>query len=145
MIRFIADHTPTKLRLFTGFPDYQPNMLGAMAEGGRSLDPEASRSRSRWRYERVNPPKSGLPKVISRMEEYYKERTPEEIEHRRAHDYRAQGQDSSARSTRSARPRYSGALRHLGPAPHHRRRSCSSGSRPSVMAQPCATGPEAVW
>lgn len=93
MVRFIADHTPCRLRLFTGFPDYQPNMLGAMADGGRSLDPEAfSFEELGAAASRVNPPKTGLPKVISRMEEYYQERTPEEIEERRARDYRAQGQ-----------------------------------------------------
>ena len=93
MVRFIADHTPCRLRLFTGFPDYQPNMLGAMAQGGRSLDPEAYPfDELGGAASRVNPPKAGLPKVVSRMEEYYQEIGPEEIERRRAHDYRAQGQ-----------------------------------------------------
>ncbi len=93
MVKFIDDHTPTRLRLFTGFPDYQPNMLGAMAEGGRSLDPEAfSFEELGAAASRVNPPKTGMPKPISRMEEYYSERTPEEIEARRAGDFRAQGQ-----------------------------------------------------
>lgn len=41
MVRFLADHTPVRLRLFTGFPDYQPNLPGALEQGGRSLDPEA--------------------------------------------------------------------------------------------------------
>jgi hypothetical protein len=93
MVRFIADETPCRLRLFTGFPDYQPNLLGALAHGGRSLDPEAFPfDELGTAASRVNPPKTGLPKLVSRMEEYYQEVSPEEVEERRARDFRAQGQ-----------------------------------------------------
>ena len=93
MVRFIADHTPVRLRLFTGFPDYQPNLIGAKAHGGRSLDPEAYpfEELGAW-ASRVNPPKTGLPKLTSRMEDYYGEVGDEQLEERRAHDYRGQGQ-----------------------------------------------------
>jgi 3-oxosteroid 1-dehydrogenase len=93
MVKFLADHTPVRLRLFTGFPDYQPNVIGAKRHGGRSLDPEA------YPFDdlgsaasRVNPPKSGLPKLTSRMEDYYREIGPEELEERRKRDFRGQGQ-----------------------------------------------------
>ncbi len=93
MVRFLAEHTPVRLRLFTGFPDYQPNLIGAKAHGGRSLDPEA------YPFDelgpaasRVNPPKAGLPKLTSRMEDYYGEVGPEELEERRRRDFRGQGQ-----------------------------------------------------
>lgn len=93
MVRFIADHTPLRLRLFTAFPDYQPNVIGAMSGGGRSLDPEA------FPFEvlggaasRVNPPKSGPPKLTSRMEDYYDEVPPEALDERRRRDFRGQGQ-----------------------------------------------------
>ena len=36
MIRFIADHTPAKLRHFKGFPDYQPWLVGARSGCRRS-------------------------------------------------------------------------------------------------------------
>jgi succinate dehydrogenase/fumarate reductase flavoprotein subunit len=93
MVRFLADHTPVRLRLFTGFPDYQPNMIGAKAHGGRSLDPEAYPfdELGSW-ASRVNPPKTGLPKLTSRMEDYYQEVGDEELEERRARDFRGQGQ-----------------------------------------------------
>jgi succinate dehydrogenase/fumarate reductase flavoprotein subunit len=93
MVRFIDDHTPLKLRYFHGFPDYQPNMPGAMKHGGRSLDPEAFPFETLGgAASRVNPPKSGLPKLTSRMEDYYNEVGPEELEERRRGDYRGQGQ-----------------------------------------------------
>ncbi len=41
MVRFLADHTTVRRRLFSGFPDDQPNPLGAEPHGGRSLDSEA--------------------------------------------------------------------------------------------------------
>ena len=93
MVRFLAEHTPVRLRLFTGFPDYQPNMVGAKADGGRSLDPEAYPfdELGTW-ASRVNPPKSGLPKLTSRMEDYYHEVDDDELEARRARDFRGQGQ-----------------------------------------------------
>jgi succinate dehydrogenase/fumarate reductase flavoprotein subunit len=93
MVRFIADHTPVRLRLFTGFPDYQPNVIGAKPHGGRSLDPEA------WPFDelgswasRVNPPKSGPPKLTSRMEDYYDEVPADALDERRRRDVRGQGQ-----------------------------------------------------
>jgi hypothetical protein len=93
MVRFIAEHTPVRLRLFTGFPDYQPNMIGAMEHGGRSLDPEAYPfDELGTAASRVNPPKSGVPKLTSRMEDYHNEVGPEELEVRRQRDFRGQGQ-----------------------------------------------------
>jgi len=93
MVRFLADHTPVRLRLFTGFPDYQPNLPGALEQGGRSLDPEAFPfDELGSAATRVNPPKYGLPKVTSRMEDYYHEVGPDELEERRRHDFRGQGQ-----------------------------------------------------
>ena len=93
MVRFIADHTPCRLRLFTGFPDYQPNLAGAMQHGGRSLDPEAYPFEELGNMaSRVNPPKSGPPKLASRMEEYYGEVGEEELPERARRDFRAQGQ-----------------------------------------------------
>ena len=93
MVRFLAEHTPVRLRLFTGFPDYQPNMVGAKAGGGRSLDPEAYPfdELGAW-ASRVNPPKSGLPKLTSRMEDYYHEVDADQREQRRTRDFRGQGQ-----------------------------------------------------
>jgi 3-oxosteroid 1-dehydrogenase len=93
MVRFIADHTPVRLRLFPAFPDYQPNLLGAKKHGGRSLDPEAYPFAELGNAaSRVNPPKTGVPKLTSRMEDYYGEVGPEELERRKALDYRGQGQ-----------------------------------------------------
>ena len=86
MVQFMADHTPVRLRLFTSFPDYQPNVIGAKTHGGRSLDPEAYPfdELGSW-ASRVNPPKTGLPKLTSRMEDYYKEIGPQQLEERREH------------------------------------------------------------
>lgn len=93
MVRFLAEHTPVRLRLFTGFPDYQPNLVGAKPQGGRSLDPEAfSFHELGSAAARVNPPKSGPPKLTSRMEDYYNEVGPELLEERRRGDFRGQGQ-----------------------------------------------------
>ncbi len=93
MVRFLADHTPVRLRLFTGFPDYQPNLVGAKQHGGRSLDPEAFPFDELGNAaSRVNPPKSGVPKLTSRMEDYYREVGNEELAMREARDFRGQGQ-----------------------------------------------------
>jgi 3-oxosteroid 1-dehydrogenase len=93
MVRFIADHTPVQLRLFTGFPDYQPNVVGALAHGGRSLDPSAFPfDELGVAASRVNPPKSGPPKLTSRMEDYFDEVGADELEERRRRDFRGQGQ-----------------------------------------------------
>jgi len=93
MVRFMADHTPVRLRLFVNFPDYQPNVIGAKEHGGRSLDPEAYPfdELGSW-ASRVNPPKTGLPKLASRMEDYYHELGPDDLEERRRRDFRGQGQ-----------------------------------------------------
>jgi hypothetical protein len=93
MVRFLAEHTPLRLRLFTGFPDYQPNMIGAKPHGGRSLDPEAFPfDELGSAAARVNPPKSGVPKLTSRMEDYYDEVGSEELQERQQRDFRGQGQ-----------------------------------------------------
>jgi succinate dehydrogenase/fumarate reductase flavoprotein subunit len=64
-----------------------------MKHGGRSLDPEA------FPFEelgaaasRVNPPKSVVPKLTSRMEDYYDEVDPDQLDERRRRDFRGQGQ-----------------------------------------------------
>ena len=93
MIRFMADHTPAKLRHFRGFPDYQPSIIGAKPHGGRSLDNDV------FPFEelgsaatRVNPPKTGVPKLLSRFEDKYGGVSAEELEDRQRRDCRGQGQ-----------------------------------------------------
>ena len=39
MVRFLADHTPVRLRLVTGFPDYQPNFDRGEAPRGPLAGP----------------------------------------------------------------------------------------------------------
>ncbi len=93
MIRFIADHTPAKLRHFKGFPDYQPWLVGALPHGGRSLDNDVFPFEELGTFAtRVNPPKVGVPKILSRMEDKYGGVSAEEIEDRKRRDCRGQGQ-----------------------------------------------------
>ena len=93
MIRFLADHTPAKMRSFTGFPDYQPTHVGALPNGGRSLDNDV------FAFEelgsaasRVNPPKTGVPKLLSRFEDKYGGVSDDELADRQRRDCRGQGQ-----------------------------------------------------
>lgn len=93
MIRFMADHTPAKLRHFRGFPDYQPTIVGAKPHGGRSLDNDVFAFEELGsQATRVNPPKTGVPKLLSRFEDKYGGVSAEELEDRRRRDCRGQGQ-----------------------------------------------------
>ncbi len=93
MIRFLADNTPVRLRSFTDFPDYQPDALGAKPNGGRSLDNDAFpfEELGSWAT-RVNPPKTGVPKLMSRIEDRHGGVTDEELAERKRRDCRGQGQ-----------------------------------------------------
>lgn len=93
MIRFLADRTPVRLRSFTDFPDYQPNAIGAKREGGRSLDNEvfAFEELGSWAT-RVNPPKTGIPKLLSRIEDRHGGVSADELADRQRRDCRGQGQ-----------------------------------------------------
>lgn len=93
MIRFMADHTPAKLRHFRGFPDYQPWLIGALPHGGRSLDNDVFAFEELGsQATRVNPPKTGVPKLLSRFEDKYGGVSAEELEDRKRRDCRGQGQ-----------------------------------------------------
>ena len=94
MVRFLADSTPVELRLYPGFPDYQPNVVGAKPHGSRSLDNEVFpfEELGSWAT-RVNPPKTGLPKRTSMVEDRFRpELSPEELADRERRDCRGQGQ-----------------------------------------------------
>ncbi|NDB06403.1 MAG: FAD-binding protein [Acidimicrobiia bacterium] len=93
MIRFLADKTPVRLRPFLVFPDYQPDAPGAMTHGGRSLDNDVFAFEELGSHAtRVNPPKTGIPKRTSRVEDRHGGVTPEMIEDRIRRDCRGQGQ-----------------------------------------------------
>jgi 3-oxosteroid 1-dehydrogenase len=93
MIRHLADHTPVRFSSFTDFPDYQPSAPGAKANGGRSLDNDVYpfEELGSWAT-RVNPPKTGVPKLTSRIEDRLAPLSDEELEDRRRRDCRGQGQ-----------------------------------------------------
>ena len=93
MIKFLADKTPVNFKPFLDFPDYQPDAPGAKQHGGRSLDNAV------FAFEelgsnatRVNPPKTGIPKRTSRIEDRHGGVTPEMLEDRVRRDCRGQGQ-----------------------------------------------------
>lgn len=93
MVRFLADHTPAELRHFRGFPDYQPWIIGALPHGGRSLDNDVFAFEELGsQATRVNPPKTGVPKLLSRFEDKYGGVSAEELEDRKRRDCRGQGQ-----------------------------------------------------
>jgi 3-oxosteroid 1-dehydrogenase len=93
MIRYLADRTPVRLKSFTDFPDYQPNAIGAKEHGGRSLDNEVfAFSELGSNATRVNPPKTGIPKVLSRIEDRHGGVSEEELADRKRRDCRGQGQ-----------------------------------------------------
>ena len=93
MVRFLADHTPARLRSFTGFPDYQPNIVGAKPHGGRSLDNDVFPfDELGTAATRVNPPKTGVPKLLSRYEDKYGGVSDDELAERVRRDCRGQGQ-----------------------------------------------------
>ena len=93
MIRYLADKTPVRFRAFADFPDYQPYMPGAKANGGRSLDNEAfSFERlGKWAT-RVNPSKMAYPLRGSLMEAIGGTLDEATLADREAHDYRGLGQ-----------------------------------------------------
>jgi 3-oxosteroid 1-dehydrogenase len=93
MIRFLDEHTPVRLRHFAGFPDYQPNHPGAKPLGGRSLDNDVfAFDQLGSAATRVNPPKTGVPKLTSRFEDKYGGVTDDDLAERRRRDCRGQGQ-----------------------------------------------------
>jgi 3-oxosteroid 1-dehydrogenase len=93
MIRYLADKTPVRLQSFVDFPDYQPAAVGAMRNGGRSLDNEvfAFEKLGSWAT-RVNPPKTGIPKLLSRVEDRHGGVSADELADRKLRDCRGQGQ-----------------------------------------------------
>ena len=93
MIRYFADKTPVRFRTFTDFPDYQPYVPGAKADGGRSLDNEAfSFERlGKWAT-RVNPSKMAYPLRGSLMEAITGSLDAAALAEREAGDYRGLGQ-----------------------------------------------------
>ena len=94
MLRWLAERTPVRLRLFEGFPDYQSWAAGAKEHGSRSLDNEVFPfvelgSWAKW----VNPPKTGWPRRTSMIEDYYAPNLPAEVlTDREERDCRGQGQ-----------------------------------------------------
>jgi 3-oxosteroid 1-dehydrogenase len=93
MIRFLADKTPVNFKPFLDFPDYQPDAPGAMQHGGRSLDNAVYAFEDLGSHAtRVNPPKTGIPKRTSRLEDRHGGVTPEMLEDRVKRDCRGQGQ-----------------------------------------------------
>jgi len=94
MTRFLADRTPVRLELYPGFPDYQPDVVGAKQHGSRSLDNAVFpfEALGSWAI-KVNPPKTGLPKRMSMVEDRFSPGlSAEELADRERRDCRAQGQ-----------------------------------------------------
>lgn len=93
MIRYFADRTPVRFHAYADFPDYQPYMPGAKANGGRSLDNEAfSFERlGKWAT-RVNPTKMAYPVRGSLMEAINGTLDEATRAEREARDYRGLGQ-----------------------------------------------------
>lgn len=93
MIRYFADKTPVRLHVFQNFPDYQPTVPGAKANGTRSLDNDvfAFDQLGSWAV-RVNPPKTGLPTLYSMVEAMYGGVGEDALAERRGRDCRGRGQ-----------------------------------------------------
>jgi len=93
MIRYFAEKTPVRFHAYADFPDYQPYLLGAKAEGGRSLDNEAFsfEQLGKWAA-RVNPTKMAYPVRGSLMEAINGTLDEATLAEREAHDYRGLGQ-----------------------------------------------------
>ena len=69
MIRYFTDKTPVRFHAYADFPDYQPYLPGAKADGGRSLDNEAFSFERLGKWaSRVNPSKMAYPLRGSLME-----------------------------------------------------------------------------
>jgi succinate dehydrogenase/fumarate reductase flavoprotein subunit len=94
MVRWFEKNTPVDLLLYPGFPDYQSEAAGAKRDGGRSLDNRvfAFAELGRWAI-KVNPPKTGLPRRLSMVEDRFSPKlSDEELAERERRDCRAQGQ-----------------------------------------------------
>lgn len=94
MVRYFEDKTPVRLHLFQNFPDYQPNVPGAMPHGSRSLDNDVFPfdELGSWAT-RVNPPaRTGYDTPVSMVEATYGEVDSEMMAERRKRDYRGRGQ-----------------------------------------------------
>lgn len=93
MIRYFMDKTPVRFHAYADFPDYQPYMPGAKADGGRSLDNEAfSFERlGKWAT-RVNPTKMAYPVRGSLMEAINGTLDEATLAEREKQDYRGLGQ-----------------------------------------------------
>jgi 3-oxosteroid 1-dehydrogenase len=93
MIRYFADKTPVRFHAYADFPDYQPSMPGAKADGGRSLDNDAfSFERlGKWAT-RVNPGKMAYPLRGSLMEAVNGSLDEAILAERERGDYRGLGQ-----------------------------------------------------
>lgn len=93
MIRYFAEKTPVRFHTFTDFPDYQPYMPGAKADGGRSLDNEAFSFERLGKWaSRVNPSKMAYPLRGSLMEAITGALDEAALAEREAGDYRGLGQ-----------------------------------------------------
>ncbi len=94
MVRYFEDKTRVRLHLFQNFPDYQPNVPGAMPHGSRSLDNDVFPfdELGSWAT-RVNPPaRTGYDTPVSMVEAMYGGVDPEMMAERRKRDYRGRGQ-----------------------------------------------------
>jgi succinate dehydrogenase/fumarate reductase flavoprotein subunit len=93
MIRYFTDKTPVRFHAFADFPDYQPYMPGAKADGGRSLDNEAFsfEQLGKWAT-RVNPTKMAYPVRGSLMEAISGTLDEATLAEREEHDFRGLGQ-----------------------------------------------------
>ena len=93
LIRYFMEKTPVRFHAYADFPDYQPYMPGAKANGGRSLDNEAFPfdTLGKWAA-RVNPTKMAYPVRGSLMEAINGTLDAETLAEREAHDFRGLGQ-----------------------------------------------------
>ena len=93
MIRYFAEKTPVRFHAYADFPDYQPYMPGAKAEGGRSLDNEAFSFEQLGKgAARVNPTKIAYPVRGSLREATNGTLDEATLAEREAGDYRGLGQ-----------------------------------------------------
>ena len=93
MIRYLADETPVRFHVFTGFPDYQPYAPGAKPDGGRSLDGDAFSFKRLGKWAgRVNPTKMAYQVRASLMEAIEGTLDEAALAEREEGDYRGLGQ-----------------------------------------------------
>jgi 3-oxosteroid 1-dehydrogenase len=94
MLRYFDEKTPVSLKLFPGFPDYQPNAVGGKMHGSRSLDNEAFPFDelgpwAKW----VNPPKTGWPRRTSMIAHNHPPNLgPDDLAEPAPRDFRGAGQ-----------------------------------------------------